>query len=171
MRKCLLLIGLLVVMHMAAGNTITIPMRMAGVESLIEYYGPTGSTPDPTDPNQFRVSLTGNMLLIQTPVNAVSYVVIQENESEKKNEDYFYSISLGAVSCPITRLGVYAIRIGCWNVDYFGYLRVTKIALYDLNGHYLGASLDTVNELPAGYYIIRVETNVGTTSSKFYKKQ
>lgn len=170
MRKCLLIIGLLFAVRMAAGNTITIPVTMAGVASLVGV-APTGSTPDPTDPNQFRASLTGNMLLVQTPANAVSYVVIQEAESERNNEDYFYSISFGSVSCPITRAGSYAIRIGCWNVDYIGYMYVIKVGLYDLNGHYWGATLDNMSVLPAGYYIIRLETNMGTTTTKFYIQQ
>lgn len=169
MRKCLIFIGILFAVRMAASNTIYIPITMSGVTSIVEN-GPTGSTPDPTDPNQFRVSLTGNMLLVQTPENPVSYVVIQESESEWKNEDYFYAVSFGSVSCPITHVGLYAVRIGCWNIDYVGYLRVTKVALLDLNGHYWGASLDNMNELPAGFYIIRLETNIGTTTTKFYKQ-
>ena len=170
MRKCLIFIGILFAVRMAASNTIYIPITMSGVTSIVEN-GPTGSTPDPTDPNQFRVSLTGNMLLVQTPENPVSYVVIQESESEWKNEDYFYAVSFGSVSCPITHVGLYAVRIGCWNIDYVGYLRVTKVTLLDLNGHYWGASLDNMNELPAGFYIIRLETNIGTTTTKFYKQQ
>lgn len=170
MRKYLIIIGLLFAMHMAAGNIISIPIRMSGVFNMLEK-GPTGSTPDPTDPNQFRATLTGNMLLIETPVNAVSYVVIQEGESERNNEDYFYSISTGSVTCPITRVGLYAIRIGCWNEDYIGYLRVTKITIVDLNGHYWGAALDKTDELPTGYYIIRLETNMGTTATKIYIQQ
>lgn len=167
MRKCLLFIGILCALHVAAGNTVSIPIWMSGREAFATD-NPTGSTPDPTDPNQFRALLTGNTLLVQTPENAVSYVVVQESESERKNEDYFYSISLGAVSCPITRVGWYAIRIGCWNTDYVGYLRVTRVALYDLNGHYWGATLDKLDELPAGYYFLRLETNVGATTTKFY---
>ena len=167
MRKYLLIIGLLMAVRVAAGNTVNIPIWMTNVASYVEAI----STPDPTDPNQFRVSLTGNTLLVQTPKDAVSYVVIQETASERNNEDYFYSVSFGSVSCPITRAGLYTIRIGCWNVDYVGSLRVTKVGLYDLNGHYWGATLDQIDELPAGYYIIRVETNMGKTTTKFYKQQ
>lgn len=170
MRKCLLFIGILFALRIAADNSIFVPITMSGVSSIVEN-GPTGSTPDPTDPNQFRASLTGNMLLVQTPENTVSFVVIQESASEWKNEDYFYSVSLGSVSCPITRAGLYAIRIGCWNMDYVGFLRVTKITLCDFNGHYWGATLDKINEMPTGYYIIRLETTSGTTTTKFYKQQ
>ncbi len=169
MRKYLIIIGLLLAIRMTAGNSISIPIRMSGLFTIAGS-GPTGSTPDPTDPNQFRATLTGNILLIQTPANAVSYVVIQESESEKQNEDYFYSICLDSVSCPITHAGLYTIRIGCWDTDYMGYLRVTKVTLVDMNGHYWGATLDQMNELPAGYYILRLETNMGKTTTTFYKQ-
>lgn len=167
MRKYLTIILILLAVRMAASNTISIPLSTSGGQSLSEYL----STPDPTDPNQFRASLTGNMLLILTPENAVSYVVIQETESERQNEDYFYSVSLGSVSCPITRAGLYAIRIGCWDKDYVGYLLVKKVGVYDLNGRYWGATPDKIDELPEGYYLIRVETNIGTTCTKFYVQQ
>lgn len=169
MRKFLIIIGILLAVRMAAGNTVSIPITMSGVESFAGV-GPT-STPDPTDPNQFRATLTENMLVVHTPEGAVSFVVIQESESEKKNEDYFYSISFGSVSCPITRAGLYAIRIGCWDMNYIGYLRVTKLSLYDISGRYWGATLDKTDQLPAGYYIVVLETTSGTTSTKFYIQQ
>lgn len=169
MRKCLLFIGILCALCLTAGNTIDIPLTMSIATAFAD--GPTGSTPDPTDPNQFRASLTGNILLIHTPENTVSFVVIQEIDSERKNEDYFYSVSTGTISCPITRTGVYTIRIGCWNRDYVGFLRVTNIGLYDLNGHYWGKSLDMTKELPNGYYILRLNTNIGMTSIKFHIQQ
>ena len=166
MRKYLLLIGILLAVRIAADNTISIPITNSGQTTFLESI----SIPDPTDPNQFRASLTGNMLLIHTPESAVSFVVIQEAESERNNEDYFYSISLGSVSCPITRTGLYAIRIGCWDMDYVGYLRVTKVGLYDLNGRLVRTTLEKIDELPEGYYIIRLETNIGTTAAKFFIK-
>lgn len=167
MRKCLLFIGILLALRVGAANTIQIPIKLLGVASLLGN-SPTGSTPDPTDPNQFRASLTGNMLMVNTQKNAVSYVVIQESESERRNEDYFYAVSLDSVSCPISHAGLYTIRIGYWNMDYIGYLRVTKIAFYDLKGRFLSETLDTMDELPAGYYIVRLETNYGNTTIKFY---
>ena len=167
MRKYLTIILILLAVRIAASNTISIPLSTSGGLSLSEYL----STPDPTDPNQFRASLTGNTLVIQTPANAVSYVLIREAECERRNEDYFYSISLDSVSCPINRAGTYAIQIGCWDKDYVGYLLVKKVGVYDLNGRYWGATLDKIDELPEGYYLIRVETNMGTTCTKFYVQQ
>lgn len=167
MRKYLTIILILLAVRMAASNTISIPLSTSGGQSLSEYL----STPDPTDPNQFRASLTGNTLVIQTPDNAVSYVLIREAECERRNEDYFYSISLDSVSCPINRAGTYAIQIGCWNMDYVGYLRVTKVGLYDLNGRLVRTTIEKIDDLPEGYYIIRLETTMGTTSAKFFIKQ
>lgn len=154
-----------------ANDTISIPLTMA-VFQFMPQDGPTGSTPDPTDPNQFRASLTGNKLLIETQKNAVSYVVIQETQSNYNNEDYFYTLSYGAVSCPITRPGNYTIRIGYWTTDFIGSLQVKKIVLSDLNGHILspdGQETD-ITALPSGFYFLRVETSLGTTSYKFYKQ-
>ena len=154
-----------------ANDTISIPLTIA-VFQFMPQDGPTGSTPDPTDPNQFRASLTGNKLLIETQKNAVSYVVIQETRSNYKNEDYFFGISYGEISCPITRPGNYTIRIGYWTSDFIGYLQVMKIVLSDLNGHILslnGQETD-ITALPSGFYFLRVETSLGTTGYKFYKQ-
>lgn len=152
----------------AESNTIYVPLTMS-VFNCMPQDGPTGSTPDPTDPNQFRASLTGNTLLIETQKDAVSYVVVQETASERAGEDYFYSISYGSVSCPITRIGNYTIQIGYWKTDFTGHLLVQRITLVDFNGHVWATSLEQLNTLPSGFYILRVETNVGTTMSKFYK--
>lgn len=154
-----------------ANDTISIPLTMS-VFRYMPKDGPTGSTPDPTDPNQFRASLTGNKLLIETQKNAVSYVVIQETQSNYNNEDYFYALSYGEISCPITRTGEYTIRIGYWTTDFIGFLRVKKIVLSDLNGHMLspdGQETD-IAALPPGFYLLRVVTSLGTTSYKFYKQ-
>ena len=93
MRKTSLIIGMLMLsVSLIAGNTIDIPLRMSVVQ-FMPSDNPTGSTPDPTDPNQFRVSLSGNTLTIYTQKDEVSYVVIRSDFSEKKDEDYFYSLS------------------------------------------------------------------------------
>ena len=172
MRRIGLVIGCLlcIVSLYASNNTIDIPLRMS-VFQYLPMDGPTGSTPDPTDPNQFRASLTGNTLLIETQAGQVSYVVIQEKESEQKDEDYFYSLSFGSVQCPITHAGLYMIRIGYWQTDFTGVLRVLSVRLYDFNGHLLAERLDQTSTLPPGWYIMRVETSTGTTTTKFYQKQ
>ncbi len=155
-----------------ADNTISIPLTMS-VFKNIPMDGPTGSTPDPTDPNQFRASLTGNTLLIQTQKDAVSYVVIREEQSDRNNEDYFYGLSYGEISCPITHAGLYTIRIGYWKTDFTGSLRVKRIIIADLNGHlmntYYQQNVD-LSQLPPGYYLLRVETTAGATTYKFYKR-
>ena len=86
MRKLLYIFLLFFSVSMMANDTIQIPLTMS-VFQLLPQDGPTGSTPDPADPNQFRASLTGNTLLLCTQNNAVSYVVIQETESERYGED------------------------------------------------------------------------------------
>ena len=130
--------------------------------------GPTGSTPDPTDPNQFRASLVGNTLILETQAGQVSYVVIQENESEQKGENYFYSLSFGSAQCPITHAGLYTIHIGCWQTDFTGFLHVHSVRIFDFNGHLQAERL--TDTLPPGWYIMRIETPTGTTYKKFYRK-
>ena len=152
----------------AANETIAIPLEMT-LSSCLPQDGPTGSTPDPTDPNQFRASLTGNTLFIETQAGQVSYVIVQEAQSEKENKDYFYELSFDSVSCPITHAGLYIIHIGCWKTDFTGRLLVYRMYITDLNGHLWGETLDPVSPLPSGYYIIRLETNFGKTTKKFYQ--
>lgn len=152
----------------AANETIAIPLHMT-VFRYLPQDGPTGSTPDPTDPNQFRASLTGNTLFIETQAGQVSYVVVQETQSERQNEDYFYELSFDSVSCPITHAGLYTIHIGCWKTDFTGQLLVKRMYITDINGHLWGETLDPVSPLPSGYYIIRLETNLGNTAKKFYQ--
>lgn len=149
-----------------ATNTIDIPLHMSVVQFL-PADKPTGSTPDPTDPNQFRASLVGNTLLIETQADQVSYVVIQESESERNNEDYFYGLSFGSIQCPITHAGLYSIHIGYWNTDFTGTLRVLRLSLFDFNGRLQSTRLDKTGKYEPGWYILRVETNAGTTTTKF----
>ena len=171
MRRYIVLIGhiMSVVPLLALNDTIAIPLTMK-VFQLAPQDSPTGSTPDPTDPNQFRASLVGNTLLIETQAGQVSYVVIQESESNSKKEDYFFELSYGSVSCPITHAGLYSIYIGYWNTDFIAHLRVERVNLYDLNGHLLTERMPYNTPLPAGMYILRVETTIGTTTIKFYQQ-
>lgn len=147
-----------------AGNTLRVPLQVSTVQFLPQD-GPTGSTPDPTDPTQFRVELTGNMLTVTTQPDHVSYVVIRSNFSEKNNEDYFFSISYDSVSCPITATGEYSIAIGCWNTDLVGRLYVKRIDVYTFDGQRLYGPIEDLKSRP-GLYIIRLETNLGVTTLK-----
>ena len=143
MRKTLcfiVLLGWFVALH--AANTIDIPLRMS-VSSLVPAGSP-GSTPDPTDPNQFRVTLSGNMLTITTMHEAASYVVIRTDFCERMNEDYYYS-------------------------DFAGFLFVKSISLCDFNGRQYPLSMLT-GTLPPGMYIIRVVTDRGTTTTKILQQ-
>lgn len=170
MRKRLLYIALFFAANCwAKSNTIYVPLTMS-TATYLQKDGPTGSTPDPTDPNQFRVSLTGNTLRIETQKEAVSCIVIQETHAEYMGEDYFYGISYGEISCPITRSGLYCINIGYWKTNFLGILRVERCTLLDFNGHVWGNSMDNANLLPEGYYIFRIETQLGTTITKFYHR-
>ena len=168
MRRAGLIIGCLmvVVSAFAVNDTLSIPLQMSTFQ-FAPMDGPTGSTPDPTDPNQFRASLVGNTLLIETQADQVSYVVIQESESERNNEDYFYGLSFGSIQCPITHAGLYSIHIGYWNTDFTGTLRVLRLSLFDFNGRLQSTRLDKTGKYEPGWYILRVETNAGTTTTKF----
>ena len=96
-RPIYILLLLLCTLAVRANDTIAIPLKMSVFRNM-PMDGPTGSTPDPTDPNQFRASLSGNTLFIQTQKDAVSYVVIQEEQTNRNNEDYFYGLSYGEIS-------------------------------------------------------------------------
>ncbi len=161
---------LLFSVSLTANDTIRVPLKMSTFAYLPQD-GPTGSTPDPTDPNQFRVSLVGNVLLVETQKDAVSYVVIQESQSEIINEDYFYGISFGTISCPISHAGQYDIRIGYWKTNFMGTLLVRKFSLFDYDGRFWGNTLERTNTLPIGLYFIRIETPQGSTTAKIYKCQ
>ena len=169
-RTGLIIIWLLCVVPLFALNdTIDIPLTMSVFRSMPKD-DPTTSTPDPTDPNQFRVLLVGHRLLIETQAGLASYVVIRERESSQQNEDYFYDLSFGSIECPIMHTGVYAIHIGCWKTDFIGFLDVRSLGLYDFNGHLVSKQLDPSKTLPSGLYIIQLKTTAGTTSSKFYRR-
>lgn len=166
MRK-LLLIGFLsfFCLSLLADGRLDIPLTMYVVK-LMPLDGPTGSTPDPTDPNQFRASLSGNTLLIETQKGTVSYVVIQSDYTEAKDEDYFYALSNDSVSCSINRPGEYIIRIGHWNTDFVGILDVKAIYWCDFNGRSYGYSLP--DNIAEGYYFLNLQTNVGNMTTKYY---
>lgn len=150
---------------LTANSRVNIPLTMH-VVMLAPTDGPTGSTPDPTDPNQFHASLTGNTLLIETQLGTVSYVVIRTDFSEANREDYFYALSSDSVSCPITQPGIYYIYIGHWNTDFTGVLVVKSIVCGDFEGRYYGPSFP--DNIPAGYYFRSFNTNLGVSNSKFY---
>lgn len=165
------LIGLLTLVKIcvaslgAANNTIDIPLRM----SVFQYKpadSPTRSTPDPTDPNQFRATLTGNTLTIHTQENAVSYVVIRETASEQKNQDYFFGFSYGSITCPISRAGYYRIEIGCWDTDFIGQITIPELGIYNTAGRLVASDTNSLSTLPAGIYIIRLATSLGNTTVK-----
>ena len=165
MRKTGWLIGLLSLScFLYAGNRIDIPLKMS-VTYFMPTDNPTGSTPDPTDPNQFRATLTGNTLTVYTQQGQVSYVVIRSDFSEKHNEDYFYGLSFDSISCHISQKGEYNIYIGYWNTDFIGKLKVESVHLYDFNGKNYDCLLQE-SVLPPGMYILRMETNRGYTFEK-----
>ena len=157
-RIILIIVGIIGFSVSILGNTIEIPLTRHEFTGM-PMDGPTGSTPDPTDPNQFRASLTGRTLHIETQKDAVSYVIISETESEKAGEDYFFGLSYGSIECPITRPGLYIIRIGYWKTDFVGQIRVIAEYLYDFSGH-------LVQKNTPGNYILRLDTSLGVTCSK-----
>ncbi len=164
-RLVLILIWCVICWPLAANGRLDIPLAKHVVK-LAPMDGPTGSTPDPTDPNQFCASLTGNTLLIETQHETVSYVVIRTDFSETNGEDYFYALSTDSVSCPITQPGTYYIRIGHWDTDFTGMLIVKSIVCGDLEGRYYGSVVP--ENMPSGFYFITLNTNLGVSNSKFY---
>ena len=165
MRKIgLIIIGLCCFNFVWAIDRLDIPL-MRSVVCLMPQDNPTGSTPDPTDPNQFRASLTGNTLLIETQKETVSYVVIRSDFSDDADEDYFFAISIDSVSCPIDRPGKYTIRIGHWNTDFVGFLEVKELNWFDFNGKNYG--MDKPAWQTGMYYILILQTNLGNSSVKY----
>ena len=154
---------------MASNNTISIPLRMMEYTMSIPHApldNPDGSTPDPTDPNHFRASLTGNTLLIETQTGQLSYVVINEQESEAKGEDYFVGYSYGSVACSLYHAGSYTIRIGSWQTDFVGSITVKNLYVWDMSGKLINTRTNDLNTLPPGVYIICLNTPRGNTSTK-----
>lgn len=153
----------------ASANTLEVPLRMSRIMYL-PADNPTGSTPDPTDPTQFRVTLTGNTLTVTTQSDQVSYVVVGSNFCEKNDENYFFSLSYDSISCPLTRPGEYTISIGNHDTDFMGKIRVKAIRLYTLSGIPIQQKETDLAGLAPGWYVLRVETDLGTTTVKLLKQ-
>ena len=97
-----------------------------------------------------------------------SYVVIRESQKEIMNEAY-YNLSSGTIVYPITRPGQYVIRINSRGKDYIGCLQVHEIYVCNNNGQRLDYFPDSSSGMPNGFSFIRLETSLGTTTSKFYR--
>ena len=150
-----------------AANSIDIPLMVSMFETIYGD-GPKGSTPDPPDPNQIRATLTGNTLRIEKEADMNSYVVIRECQKEKISESSF-SLSNGAIDYPITGPGQYVIRISSRGKDYIGCLQVHEIYVCNNNGQRLDHFPDSSSGMPNVFSFIRLETSLGTTTSKFYR--
>lgn len=164
----LLIFCALYVPTMAMGeDSIPIPLKMSAFK-YAPMDSPIGSTPDPTDPNQFTASIVGGKFVITTQSNAFSYVVIQEKLSELQNEDYFYSVSTGKIECPITRTGTYTIEIGYWKTSFLGHITIWDIGVFDINGKRIQSSVPDFNQLQPGVYFIAYQTSLGNSSTKIH---
>ena len=150
-----------------AADSIDIPLMVSRVEYSYGD-GPKGSTPDPSDPNQIRATLIGNTLRIEKDAGTDSYVVIQECQKERMTETY-YDLKSGTIIYPITRPGQYVIRISSRGKDYIGCLQVHEIYVCNNNGQRLDHFPDSSSGIPNGFSFIRLETSLGTTTSKFYR--
>ena len=172
MRRHLLSIGFLCLFCLSLGakNVISVPLQMSFFTAKPQD-GPTGSTPDPTDPNQFAVSLSGSTLSIQTQPEAVSFVVVQNENDSRQTEECLSGLSYDTISCAITKTGLYSIRIGCWKTNFIGRIMVKKITLTDINGRSVTRAYPDWDALPPGWYVLCLETDLGITASKFYKRQ
>jgi len=78
-------------------------------------------------------------------------------------------LSNGAIDYPITGPGQYVIRISSPKKDYIGCLQVHEIYVCDSNGQRLDHFPDSSSGMPNGFSFIRLETSLGTTTSKFYR--
>jgi hypothetical protein len=148
-------------------DSIPIPLRMSAFK-YAPMDSPIGSTPDPTDPNQFTASIVGGKFVITTQSDAFSYVVIQEKLSELQNEDYFYSVSTGKIECPITRTGTYTIEIGYWKTSFLGHITIWDIGVFDINGKRIQSSVPDFKQLQPGVYFIAYQTSLGNSSTKIH---
>ena len=148
-------------------DSIPIPLKMSAFK-YAPMDSPIGSTPDPTDPNQFTASIVGGKFVITTQSNAFSYVVIQEKLSELQNEDYFYSVSTGKIECPITRTGTYTIEIGYWKTSFLGHITIWDIGVFDINGKRIQSSIPDLKQLQPGVYFIAYQTSLGNSSTKIH---
>jgi hypothetical protein len=148
-------------------DSIPIPLRMSAFK-YAPMDSPIGSTPDPTDPNQFTASIVGGKFVITTQSDAFSYVVIQEKLSELQNEDYFYSVSTGKIECPITRTGTYTIEIGYWKTSFLGHITIWDIGVFDINGKRIQSSVPDFKQLQPGIYFIAYQTSLGNSSTKIH---
>jgi hypothetical protein len=148
-------------------DSIPIPLRMSAFK-YAPMDSPIGSTPDPTDPNQFTASIVGGKFVITTQSDAFSYVVIRETQSEANNEDYFYSISTGQVECPITHTGTYTIEIGYWKTSFLGHITIWDIGVFDINGKRIQLSIPDFKQLQPGVYYIAYQTSLGNSSTKIH---
>ena len=148
-------------------DSIPIPLKMSAFK-YAPMDSPIGSTPDPTDPNQFTASIVGGKFVITTQSDAFSYVVIQEKLSELQNEDYFYSVSTGKIECPITRTGTYTIEIGYWKNTFVGHVVIRDIAVFDFNGKRIQSSIPDLKQLQPGVYFIAYQTSLGNSSTKIH---
>lgn len=148
-------------------DSIPIPLRMSAFK-YAPMDSPIGSTPDPTDPNQFTASIVGGKFVITTQSDAFSYVVIQEKLSELQNEDYFYSVSTGKIECPITRTGTYTIEIGYWKTSFLGHITIWDIGVFDINGKRVQSSVPDFKQLQPGVYFIAYQTSLGNSSTKIH---
>lgn len=170
-RHILYIVLLICALHapsMAMGeDSIPIPLKMSAFK-YAPMDSPIGSTPDPTDPNQFTASIVGGKFVITTQSDAFSYVVIQEKLSELQNEDYFYSVSTGKIECPITRTGTYTIEIGYWKTSFLGHITIWDIGVFDINGKRIQPSIPDLNQLQPGVYFIAYQTSLGNSSTKIH---
>lgn len=148
-------------------DSIPIPLKMSAFK-YAPMDSPIGSTPDPTDPNQFSASIVGGKFVITTQSDAFSYVVIQEKLSELQNEDYFYSVSTGKIECPITRTGTYTIEIGYWKTSFLGHITIWDIGVFDINGKRIQPSIPDLKQLQPGVYFIAYQTSLGNSSTKIH---
>lgn len=168
MRRLLLIIFWIAgIGSLCYANSIDIPL----MESMVEFSygdGPKGSTPDPSDPNQIRATLIGNTLRIEKEADMNSYVVIRECQEERISESS-YDLKSGTIIYPITRPGLYVIRISSPGKDYTGCLQVNAIYVCNSNGQRLDHFPDPSGGVPYGLSFVILETSLGTTTSKFYR--
>lgn len=149
---------------------------------------PGRSTPDPTDPTQFRATLTDNTLTVENQTDHAVMVLVTDLFSNQRvvnlecrqqqsvilqHQGQYSLILVNDWVCLAGRFSIYENLPADdrWFIYTAGIVR--DIRVYDLSGHQIPVtrqynSLD-LSSLPSGMYIIHIETSAGLKSVKILR--
>lgn len=152
---------------------------------------PGRSTPDPTDPTQFRATLTGNTLSVENHTFYGVNVLVTE-----LYEDRLVANLQCGTSCSVVLRdpGAYSVLIACNDVYFIGHFSIYEplqapdrwyyygaapslyytISVYDFYGRQWSVPVEyngvDLSSLPQGIYLICVRTNKNIQTYKIMKR-